>query len=278
MKDYNQSHLPFQGQKRGFSKSFKSCLKHYDDSYTFVDLFGGSGLLSHIAKHTFPKAEVVYNDYDDFEKRLKNIEAINALLTSIRRVLGNFPRKQALTGHLRNSILNLIKEADRRGFVDYTTLSSNLLFSMNYVANFASMSREKLYNRVRLSDYNADSYLDGVTIVRSDYRVVFNAFKDLDRVVFLIDPPYLNTDTTTYASDQSWRLHDYLDVLQLLLGQNYFYFTSNKSRIVELCEWFSNTSFTSNPFANAERWENRVNTSHNSGYIDIMYHYKKSDV
>ena len=71
MKDYNQSPLPFQGQKRGFSKSFKSCLKHYDDSYTFVDLFGGSGLLSHIAKHTFPKAEVVYNDYDDFEN-MKN--------------------------------------------------------------------------------------------------------------------------------------------------------------------------------------------------------------
>ncbi len=277
MKNYNQSPLPFQGQKRRFAKAFKACLTGYDESYTYVDLFGGSGLLSHLTKQTFPTSEVVYNDYDNFMNRIDNISKTNALIAKIREMLGDYPRKQAIPGRLRSSILDLIRELDQQGFVDYITLSGNLLFSMNYAFDLDSFAKEKFYNRVRMSDYNADGYLEGVTVVRSDYKTVFNQFKDLERVVFLIDPPYLNTDTTSYSSNESWQLHDYLDVLHLLVGQNYFYFTSNKSQIVELCEWFSRASFTSNPFANAERRENRTNTSHNTGYTDIMYHYKKGN-
>ena len=277
MKSYNQSPLPFQGQKRGFAKAFKACLRGYDESYTYVDLFGGSGLLSHIAKQTFPTSEVVYNDYDNFTNRLQNITRTNALLSEIRGILKDYPRKQAITDQLKKDIIGAVRAANEQGFVDYITLSGNLIFSMNYAFDLDSLVKERFYNRVRISDYNADGYLDGVTVVRSDYKTVFNQFKDVERVVFLIDPPYLNTDTTSYSSNQSWQLHDYLDVLLLLVDQNYFYFTSNKSQIVELCEWFVNASFTSNPFISAERWENRTTTSHNTGYTDIMYHYKKKE-
>ncbi len=59
-KNYSQSPLPFQGQKRRFVKHFKDSLRNYNDKYVFVDLFGGSGLLSHTVKTVFPNAKVVY--------------------------------------------------------------------------------------------------------------------------------------------------------------------------------------------------------------------------
>ena len=54
--------LPFVGQKRMFAKEFIKVLDQFPDDTVFVDLFGGSGLLSHIAKRMKPAATVVYND------------------------------------------------------------------------------------------------------------------------------------------------------------------------------------------------------------------------
>ena len=45
---YLSAPLPFVGQKRMFAQKFKEVLKEYPDNSVFVDLFGGSGLLSHI--------------------------------------------------------------------------------------------------------------------------------------------------------------------------------------------------------------------------------------
>ena len=50
-KNYTQAPLPFQGQKRKWNGDFKQALRHFDDCNVFVDLFGGSGLLSHFT-HT----------------------------------------------------------------------------------------------------------------------------------------------------------------------------------------------------------------------------------
>ena len=73
MKIYNQAPLPFQGQKRRFLKSFKEALKSFPSDAVYVDLFGGSGLLSHTVKSVYPEAKVIYNDFDNYSERLKNI-------------------------------------------------------------------------------------------------------------------------------------------------------------------------------------------------------------
>ena len=49
-KQYNSAPLPFQGQKHRFARDFTKILRHFPDDSVFVDLFGGSGLLSHITK------------------------------------------------------------------------------------------------------------------------------------------------------------------------------------------------------------------------------------
>lgn len=64
--------------------------------------------------------------------------------------------------------------------------------------------------------------------VQIDYRELFNLYKTTENVVFLIDPPYLSTDTSTYKNMDYWRISDYLDILNLLDEKPYFYFTSEK--------------------------------------------------
>jgi len=59
MKNYNQSPLPFQGQKRRFMADFKTALKEFKTAPLFIDLFGGSGLLSHWVKQQLPDATVI---------------------------------------------------------------------------------------------------------------------------------------------------------------------------------------------------------------------------
>ena len=89
--------LPFIGQKRMFAKKFIKVLEQFPDNTIFVDLFGGSGLLSHIAKRTKPNATVVYNDFDNYRIRLKHIPQTNQLLADLREMVGNsVPRRKII--------------------------------------------------------------------------------------------------------------------------------------------------------------------------------------
>ena len=74
-KTYNASPLPFQGQKRRFLKPFCDRIADFPNDTIFVDLFGGSGLLSRGAKDVNESFRVIYNDYDHFTDRLANKQA-----------------------------------------------------------------------------------------------------------------------------------------------------------------------------------------------------------
>ena len=268
--------LPFVGQKRMFAREFIQVLKRYPDDAVFVDLFGGSGLLSHITKYQKPGATVVYNDFDNYRQRLENIPRTNVLLDKIRAVVASVPRRKFLPKKTKETILRLIEQEEHRyGYVDYITLSSSLLFSMKYATNLEELRKETFYNTVRKCDYNPClDYLDGLEIVSCDYKELFNKYKDMPDVVFLIDPPYLSTEVGTYT--MNWGLSDYLDVLQTLVGTNYIYFTSNKSSIIELCDWIGKNNALGNPFIGSEKVEFNAHMNYNSSYTDIML-YKKTD-
>lgn len=89
---FTSAPLPFMGQKRRFIKEFKEALKTFDSKTIFVDLFGGSGLLSHITKRERPDARVIYNDYDDYHIRLQNIDKTNRLLADLRKLVVSIPK------------------------------------------------------------------------------------------------------------------------------------------------------------------------------------------
>ena len=272
-KNYTTAPLPFMGQKRNFLKHFKEVLNsEFKDVIIFVDLFGGSGLLSHIAKTIKPNSRVIYNDYDNYSQRLANIDRTNIILQKLRVLLHDYTKDAKLVPEMKSKVLELFKKHEKSGFVDYITLSSSLLFSMNYATNYDEMSRQTLYNKLKKGDYCADGYLAGVEVVSCDYRTLFDKYKHNSDVVFFVDPPYLSTETDVYKS--YWRLKDYLDVLKVLESNSFIYFTSHKSSIIELCDYIEENLHAQNPFANAGK---RVFTQHLAragSYQDIML-YKR---
>ncbi|WP_370408951.1 DNA adenine methylase [Tenacibaculum dicentrarchi] len=102
IKNYTTAPLPFQGQKRNFIKEFKIALKSYPEDAIYVDLFGGSGLLSHTVKQENPKATVIYNDYDNFKQRLNAISRTNKILSKLRIIVADLPPKKQYPKRLSN--------------------------------------------------------------------------------------------------------------------------------------------------------------------------------
>lgn len=199
-KVFTTAPLPFMGQKRKFLKQFKPALKNYSPTATYVDLFGGSGLLSHTVKSIYPESKVIYNDFDNYRERLENIEKTNALIGDIRLIVKDCYKDSRITGLVRDEVLERIRIADEQGYVDYITLSSSILFSMKYVLSFQQLEKETLYNCVRQSNYDASGYLDELEVVSKCYKELFTQYKDEPNVVFLVDPPYLSTEAGTYRS------------------------------------------------------------------------------
>lgn len=270
-KMYLSAPLPFVGQKRMFAKEFIKVLEQYPDDTVFVDLFGGSGLLSHITKRCKPQATVVYNDFDNYRRRLENIPRTNCLLSDLRQMVGDsVPRNKPIKGELRERIFDrIIREEKENGYVDFITLSSSLLFSMKYKFSVPEMRKETLYNSIRRTDYPpCEDYLEGLQVESCDYKELFNRYKDVPGVVFLVDPPYLSTDVGTYT--MYWNMSDYLDVLNVLVGHPFVYFTSNKSSIIELCEWMGRNKSLGNPFENCTRVEFNAHMNYSSSYTDMM--------
>lgn len=267
-RNYTAAPLPFMGQKRRFITDFKEAIKTFDDATVFIDLFGGSGLLSHVAKQARPDARVIYNDYDDYHERLANIDRTNVLLADLRTIVANVPGDKKMPPEVKEAVLARVYEDEQSGYVDYITLSSSVLFSMKYVTSFEALSKETMYNCVRKDNYNSDGYLDGLEVVKYDYRELFNQFKDRKDVVFIIDPPYLSTEAGTYKS--YWKLTDYLDVLQVLNDVSYVYFTSNKSSLIELLDWIGKNLNAVNPFKGATKIEMLNRMNYQASYKDIM--------
>ncbi len=233
----------------------------------FVDLFGGSGLISHTIKQTRPDCRVVYNDYDNYSERLSNVSRTNAMLRVLRPMVAKVPDKARIMSPLREDIINEIDKFRRSGYVDWISLSYNFLFAMTYVTNFEDFAKASLFNCVRKSDYDVEGYLSGVEIVSMDYRELFEIYRCVPNVVFILDPPYLSTDCSSYKN--YWHLTDYLDVLKCLDSTKFVYFTSVKSDVMELTEWMSNNQFRTNPFKDAKEYRIHV-CGEILNYDDIM--------
>lgn len=255
-----------------FAREFIKVLGQFPEDTVFVDLFGGSGLLSHITKCQKPGATVIYNDFDNYRYRLENIPRTNTLLADLRTIVQGVPKHGCIKGAMRDRVFARLEQEEREyGYIDFITISSALMFSMKYKLSIPEMKKEALYNNIRQSDYapSAD-YLEGITVVSCDYRELFEQYKDTTNVVFLVDPPYLSTEVGTYS--MYWKMSDYLDVLTILAGHRFVYFTSNKSSIVELCEWLGKNQTVGNPFEKCRKVEFNATMNYNATYTDMMFY------
>ena len=198
----------------------------------------------------------------------------NNIIGDLREILKDYPDAKRIVGDVRYQVIDRLKQ--EKGFVDFITISSSLCFSMNYGTSLEHFEKDSLYNNVRQSNYKCDGYLEGVNRVKKDYRDLFAEYRNHNNVVFLVDPPYLSTDTTTYNRADYWKLTDYLNVLKVIEDTSYFYFTSNKSQIIELCDWMENNGYCKNPFDDSTTVTIGAQLTHNAKYNDIMI-YKNND-
>lgn len=136
-KQFKQVPLPFIGQKRMFLKHFEQVLneniKGDGEGWTIIDVFGGSGLLSHTAKRLKPKARVIYNDFDGYSERLNHITETNQLREILYKTVNGATQKEKLINkQLKEEIINKINGFN--GYKDVGCLSSWLLFSGQQLA------------------------------------------------------------------------------------------------------------------------------------------------
>lgn len=271
MKKYTQAPLPFQGQKRRWIKQLQEVAAKVPEGTIFVDVFGGSGIVSHTLKQARPDCIVVWNDYDNYSERLKNVAQTNAILLELRNVTKDCPKKLKIDDPWRSKVLDLLGRWDKRGYVDWLTISKSVMFSMHYMHTYKDITGEMLYNNVVLGDYEVDGYLDGVEVVRMDWRDLVGRYRGRRDVVLVLDPPYMLTDTSGYSKDTYWGIEECLDVAMECEDMMFVYFTSGRSGVERVLRWVDRFEGVGNPFTRAERRVVEVRGKV-LNFDDIMYY------
>lgn len=228
--------LPFQGNKSIGRKKFIDVIQRIRDgeNRTYVDLFGGSFYLSYLIHQIYPNARIICNDYDNYMQRICEIQSTQDLIKKIREVVVE-PRNKKISPETKAKVNDIIDQ--HQGFIDLITLSSNLLYSSYTLTNMVEFLSHEFYNILVKIDYdpNINDYIEGIEFRQCDWKALFDEFKDEPNVVFIADPPYLYTDRRGYAhpSQDNWDLAASLKVLEVLTTNEYIYYGTTKSGILD---------------------------------------------
>ena len=243
VKEFSKPPLPFEGNKKLWRKNYKELLKEFGDIEIFIDLFGGSGILSHWTKNTYKDAIVIYNDFDNYRERLKNIPTTNELLRDLREILKDVPHRKLIDDEKTKEIKDLFEDyKNNNKFIDLKTLVHQMHFTkcLNVeTSNIDKFLKYKLYNNLNKNNIEtSEDYLTGLNIVSMDWKKLYNyckeTFKDY-KICFILDPPYLYTDKTQYNC-RFWRLKDSIELLDILKNYPFIFFNSPKSGFKEFVD------------------------------------------
>ena len=170
----NKPPIPFQGNKKLWKKKFIDIIKEMGEYDIYVDLFGGSGILSHWVKHIYPSSTVIYNDFDKYGDRCKQIKETNEILTRCREVCKDLKKKQPLSEEQTEEIKKIFKEYSNP---DLLTLKTQLHYTRRIDKNFKSFDdffKEKLYNNLNENGYKeTGTYFEGLKIYSKDWHELF---------------------------------------------------------------------------------------------------------
>ncbi|MCO6546880.1 MAG: DNA adenine methylase [Gilliamella sp.] len=266
MKKYNKAPLSFQGQKRNFIKLFNEQIKKLcgdGSGWTIVDVFGGSGLLSHNAKYTCRNARVIYNDYDNYSNRLANISKTEEIRKDLLSLVTEYKQKERIKENTKEKIIEYLKS--KADSLDYITISGYLLFSGNTATSLKNFESSALYNRVTVTPLNCDDYLAGVEVTHLSFEKLMQK-EFTGNVLYLLDPPYINTQQG-YHKDAYFGLLDQMKLFGLMKAP-FIYFTSDKSEIVDVV---NNCNYAFNGIFNeCEILETKNQVSRTSSYKDFL--------
>ena len=279
VKEYSKPPLPFEGNKKLWRKNYKEILKEFEDIEIFIDLFGGSGILSHWTKNTYKDAIVIYNDFDNYRERLNNISTTNELMKDLREILKDVPNRKLIDEEKTKQIKDLFKDyKNNNKFIDLKTLVHQLHFTkcINVeTEDIDKFLKYKLYNNLNKNDIEiSDDYLNGLNIVSMDWKKLYNYCKETFKnykICFILDPPYLYTDKTQYNC-RFWRLKDSIELLDILKNYPFIFFNSSISGFKEFVDVINRMFDTKITYKNTS--QNMANI--NNGREDYCLYSNKS--
>lgn len=243
--------LPFQGQKSKWFAQFSQVLDRIEQKaqqlncpVCAIDVFGGSGLLSHWTKRLHPSFTVIYNDFDNYEDRVNHIHDVNLLMDEIHKLFpdhGRTNRDNKLSPPENIKFCQFL--TDYKGWLDIYCLSSWFRFSGVIARSFDEFLKGDHYIRLPNNRYNeedAKHYLDDITVIHedaSDYNKFKQSIKSLippnALTFYILDPPYLYCDKTGYNTSY-FRLESTIDLINYFIHEDYFiFFNSFKSGFTE---------------------------------------------
>lgn len=236
IKKYKTSPLPFLGQKRSLLRKFNLFLQSYRDYFDketiFLDCFGGSGLLSNNIKALFPNNKVIYNDYDNFTKRLELIPITNKIKEEFLEL--NITNDNSLLSQSQikgvKNILDKYKDCE----LDFITISTWVMFAMNYAKNRKELYENIKYNNITFNKYCCDNYLSGIYIVSKDAIKLLKEYQHKQNKVLILDPPYIQTERSVYTN--YFKLSQFLEMLELIQPP-YILFCNDKSDNIPLFDF-----------------------------------------
>ncbi len=187
----------------------------------------------------------------------------------MRPIVANHPKGTRIN-EVKTTILEVLRQYPHEA-LDYITLSANLLFSGKYATSLEALAKDGFYAKVSQTPYNADGYLAGVERRQTDYRNLIAEFEYTPNTVFILDPPYLSTDISSYRGAQDWKLKDYLHIVKALnVMPRYIYFGSNKGQLLDLFDFLANEYNLPSPFNNTTRVTVSTSVNYSSPYEDLM--------
>ena len=218
--------LPFKGQKRYAVKHLYALFKDItlNKEIIIIDLFGGSGLLANFFKQMYPENRVIWNDYDDYNSRLKMIDITENIRCELWNILElEFGKK--LTIREKKDIKIYLENKKEK--LDYKSIYSWFSFNL----------REDLYwNKLpKFPINNIEGYLKDVERISEDFENTLFKFKNNDNILWICDPPYLQTYQNSYKS--SFEEKQALILLENLKKQNnVLLFSSTNTSWINLIE------------------------------------------
>lgn len=281
MIQYTTAPLPFAGQKRRWLKQLEPIIRSLPSTATFVDVFGGSGLVSRLCKDVHPTARVIYNDYDNYSERLRHIAETEQLRQEIVSILSSIKHNARVPDEYKTLVLQAIQaHQDRYHYVDWITLSGWLLFTNNFAYSLEDLASRGFYahpSRTALSDADAsERYLRGLEIVSVDYRELLSVYKDVSNTILILDPPYLSTECSGYRGS-SWSCDDYLDLLTSMPTNNYLYFSSTKFDFVPFLRRTSAAWGYQHPFVTVQVLYRSNSFGSGGANPEVLYYKLSSD-
>ncbi|HEH9812934.1 TPA: hypothetical protein SID04_002450 [Pasteurella multocida] len=241
-----------------------------DEGWTIIDVFGGSGLLAHTAKREKPLARVIYNDFDGYAERLKHIKDTNKLRQEIFQIVnGIIPKNKRLSKELKAGIINKIKAFN--GFLDLNCLSSWLLFSGQQVGSLDDLFSHDFWHCVRQTDYpEATGYLDDIEVISESFHSLLPKFRNQEKVLLLLDPPYLCTRQESYKQATYFDLIDFLRLIDLTKPP-YMFFSFTKSEFIRFIHYMVEAKKEGwQNFEGAERIVVNASASYSGRYEDNL--------